>query len=113
MTVVDHLNRLDALILNKTKPPVTARLRNALSTAREQVEALEAAHLALKNTHTVLKNQSVDSITHLQEENQKLVAENARLISTITEFQKKKRWSGKVIRPRPGHATGEAWAPIY
>jgi len=81
MTAVEHLNHLDALIVEKTTAPVTAALRNALSPALEQVEALHAEYLALKNSHTVLKNQSEHTITGLNEENAKLVTANKELVA--------------------------------
>jgi len=43
MTIIEHLQRLDALIVENTKPPVTAMLRNQLALAIEQCEAYQAA----------------------------------------------------------------------
>jgi hypothetical protein len=41
MNINDLLNDLDTLILEHTKAPATALLRNRVSSIREQVEALQ------------------------------------------------------------------------
>jgi hypothetical protein len=43
MNIILYLQELDDLILQHTKPPVTALLRNKLSLAMEQAEAHSAA----------------------------------------------------------------------
>src|SRR5882724_3032507 len=68
MNPIEHLNRLDELIVEHTKAPVTALLRNQLSPAREQTEALQAAYDKLRNDHVVLKNRSDETIARLNEE---------------------------------------------
>ncbi|HZP61723.1 MAG TPA: hypothetical protein VFB27_15460 [Opitutaceae bacterium] len=85
MTPIEHLNRLDELIVEHTKAPIAVTLRNQLSIAREQVEALQAEHLALKNAYVVLKNQSQDAIVRLEEENKKLIKENHKIVAENTE----------------------------
>jgi chromosome segregation ATPase len=72
MTILEHLERLDTLILEKTKGTATAALRNQLTVVREQVEAIEKELLSLKNDHKVLKNQTAQEIAELKEEKTKL-----------------------------------------
>lgn len=70
MNVNLHLQELDDLIIEHTRPPATTILRNKLSTLREQMEAyvatneqvaadvvkLKQAHTALQEEHAKLKN---------------------------------------------------------
>lgn len=42
MKIIEHLNHLDKLILDTTRPPATAKLRNYLSTIIEQAQAEES-----------------------------------------------------------------------
>lgn len=54
MKILDHLNRLDTLIVEHTTPPATAKIRNYLSVIIEQAETegdLPEAHLKKEAEH--------------------------------------------------------------
>jgi hypothetical protein len=76
MNILEHLDRLDSLILNRTKAPATAALRNQLSVVREQIEALSANYESLKNAHKVLKHSTEYEIVELKKEVSKLASAN-------------------------------------
>jgi hypothetical protein len=64
MNIVLQLQKLDDLIVEKTRPPVTAVLRNKLNPVLEQAEALlegDKAHAKLKKAHkrVVFENQKL------------------------------------------------------
>ena len=71
MNIIEHLTRLDALIIEHTNPPITAKLRHELSFIIEQCEAYQAASGKQDQT---LSNQ-VKTIERLMKENEALVAE--------------------------------------
>jgi hypothetical protein len=70
MNIIEHLQRLDTLIVEHTKPPVTAILRRELSFAIEQGEAYQAA--SDKQDETLAKQ--AEAIAALQKQNQALVS---------------------------------------
>jgi hypothetical protein len=76
MNIVTQLQELDALIIENTTSPVTAKLRNKLSIAIEQAEAHADAVSRQDNT----LSRQAQAIADLQEENKKLVA-------TIAQFE--------------------------
>jgi cell division protein FtsB len=75
MNIVEHLQRLDTLIIEHTKPPVTAILRHELSLATEQGEAYQAS--SDKQDQTLAAQ--AQKIDQLMKENQDLIAANAQL----------------------------------
>ena len=68
--MISQFDKLDDLIIEHTKPPVTSMLRNQLAATREQIEAYQAA--SDKQVQTV--EAQAEMITHLQEHNAKLEA---------------------------------------
>src|SRR5260221_444515 len=74
MTIIEHIDRIDTLVVQHAKAPGVAHIRNQLSTLREQVEALQANHAALKNELTVLKNVSAHETAQFKEAYGKLEA---------------------------------------
>ena len=76
MNIIEHLQRLDALIVNHTRPPVTAILRNQLALCTEHVEAYQAS--SDKQDHTLATQ--IETI-------ERLMKENANLIATIAKLQ--------------------------
>ena len=64
MNMIESLQRLDESILEHTKPPVAAILRNQLSLIREQCEAYQAA--SDKQDNTLAKQ--IETIEKLQGE---------------------------------------------
>jgi len=87
MNILTHLQELDNLIVERTKPPVTAVLRNKLSLAVEQAEAHSSA---VERQEQTLARQ-IEAMAQLQKENQHLVAENQKLVSAIAEQQSQPR----------------------
>lgn len=75
MNISERLQRLDTLIVENTKPPVTAILRNELSLCLEEAEA--HSQRGDKQDKT-LANQ-VKTIERLMKENADVVAENNKL----------------------------------
>lgn len=65
MNIIEHLQRLDALIIEHTKPPVTPILRRELAFAIEQCEAYQAA--SDKQDQTL--SAQVETIERLMKEN--------------------------------------------
>jgi DNA-directed RNA polymerase specialized sigma subunit len=84
MDVLTSIDRLDGLILENTKPPATATMRNQLSHVREQVEAVQSLYSALKNEHTVLKNTSDQQIAELNQKNEELVAKQEKSNESVS-----------------------------
>ena len=80
MNIIEHLQRLDALIIEHTEPPVTSMLRRELSFATEQCEAYQAS--SDKQDQTLARQ--AQTITALQEENN-------QLITAITEAKSKNK----------------------
>lgn len=74
MTIITHLQELDNLIVESTKPPVTAKLRNKLALIIEQAEAYQAS--SDKQDETLAAQ--AQTIERLITENQKLVAEQPK-----------------------------------
>lgn len=72
MNIIEHLQRLDALIVEHTKPPVTAMLRRELSFAIEQGEAYQAA--SDKQDKTLAKQ--AETISALQGQYQELESQH-------------------------------------
>ena len=73
MDVLSSIDLLDNLIVENTKAPATANMRNQLSHVREQVEALQTLHSELKNKHSVLENTSEHQIADLKRQHEELV----------------------------------------
>jgi hypothetical protein len=76
MTIIDDLQKLDALIIEHTRPPVTPILRRQLQIITEQAEAYQAA--SDKQDHTLATQ--IETI-------ERLMKENANLITTIAKLQ--------------------------
>ncbi len=74
MNIVPQLQDLKNLIIEHTKPPVTAILLNKLSLATEQAEAHSDS--VIKQDATLAKQ--IETIERLMKENQELIAEKAR-----------------------------------
>ncbi len=75
MKITEHLQKLDMLIVEHTKPPVTSLLRNQLSLITEQFEAYQVA--SDKQDHTLATQ--IETIERLLKENQEL---NAKVTNT-------------------------------
>jgi len=74
MNIVEELQRLDELIIEHTKPPVTATLRNQLSNAIEQCEAYQAS--SDRQDETLARQ--AETIERLTRENQALIAKQRK-----------------------------------
>lgn len=74
MNIVTHLQELDNLIIEHTKPPVTAMLRNKVAFCLEQAQA-RAADVE-RQEQTLAKQ--IETIERLVKENKDHVAEIAR-----------------------------------
>jgi len=70
MSMIDQFQKLDALIVEHTQPPVTGVLRGQLALTREQVEAYQAA--SDKQDQTLAAQ--VEAMATLQSEKQALIA---------------------------------------
>ena len=81
MNILSHLQKLNDLIIEHTKPPVTAKLRNKLSLAIEQAEAHSAA---VDRQEQTLATQ-IETIERLEKEKQALLAENAQMKDTTAK----------------------------
>ncbi len=86
MNIIEHLQRLDALIVEHTKPPVTAMLRRELSFATEQCEAYQAS--SDKQDQTL--ERQAQTIAALQDQNKQLIATIAK--SQAQDKQKSDDW---------------------
>lgn len=91
MNIVTQLQELDALIIEHTRPPVTAILRNKLSMAIEQAEA-----------HTDAVARQDQTLSRQAEEIQRLMLENKNLVATVSELQAKNQQSRSLIPPAEG-----------
>jgi hypothetical protein len=99
MNMIEHIQRLDALIVEHTKPPVTTMLRNELSLISEQAEAYQAA--ADKQDHTL--STQVETIERLMKEKQAIIAAQSGV--------EEKRFH-RGIEFRKGRRTGGKWQPF-
>jgi hypothetical protein len=79
MNIVEHLQALDKLIIEQTKPPVTAMLRNKLWFPLQQAEA--HADAVAKQDETLARH--IQTFERLTEENKKLKDENKNLIEKM------------------------------
>lgn len=97
MTTIDQLQKLDALIVQHTQPPVTSVLRNQLSLTIEQCEAYQAA--SDKQDQTLAAQ--LETIERLMKENLEL---NAKIKSTNRdawdELRKKSEDYNAMIRSK-------------
>ena len=75
MDILDQLQILDDLIIEHTKPPITAILRNKLHTTREQAEAYAS---------------TAEELDKLKVQNATLIAENTKLKAPASG-----RWGSK------------------
>lgn len=87
MDVLSQLETLDGLLVSETQAPATAKLRNQLSTVREQIEALYSAHSELKREHSVFIQTTADQIADLKQKNSKLVLANEELVAKNEELE--------------------------
>src|SRR2546430_1744245 len=76
MNILRELQELDDLIIEHTKPPITAILRNKLAFCIEQA----TAHVGAVDRQSLTLSTQVETIERLVEENKAVVSQNAALI---------------------------------
>jgi hypothetical protein len=82
MNLIERLQRLDALIIEHTKPPVTPILRNQLALCTEEAEA--HAERGDKQDHTLATQ--IETIERLMKENADLQNEAAQAKARDVNF---------------------------
>jgi hypothetical protein len=73
MSILDQFQRLDDLIIEHTKPPITAMLRGQLALTREQIEAYQAS--SDRQDETLAKQ--AELIATLQDKIKRLESKNS------------------------------------
>jgi len=76
MNILRELQELDDLIIEHTKPPITAILRNKLAFCIEQA----TAHVDAVDRQSLTLSTQVETIERLVAENKAVVSQNAALI---------------------------------
>ncbi len=74
MSIIEHFQKLDDLIIEHTKPPVTSVLRHQLTLTQEQIEAYQASSNKQAETLTT----QIKTIERLMIENETLISQKKR-----------------------------------